>query len=221
MPTQFPRVFANLMPEEVIVGRRARKLQQRVLIGLGILLVLLVGWYGASVLQTSGAKGDLAAANRKATTLQAQQNAFGPLVTAQQQSAAIELQLKRLMAGDVQWGELILAIDHNLPKGVRLSSVTGTLSDGTTCTCASLKGGLQVLNQTGRKQIGSMSLVGNAPDKNTVAAYLDFIAKVPGLAVPYPTTVADSTTGVTWSATVILTADLLGGRYTAATQGGH
>jgi Tfp pilus assembly protein PilN len=219
-PHRFPTVFANLLPDEVIAGRRARQLQQRVLAGLGLLLVVLVGWYGLSMLQTSSANSSLAAATRTTDDLQSQQRGFAPLINAQQQSTAIQAQLRQLMAGDVQWSDLLAALRKQAPAGTEVTSINGTLAVGSSAAGGSA-GGLGVLNATGKTQIGSLALSGTAKDKNAVAAYIDALGKVPGLAAPFPASVADGVGGLTWSANVILTTDVLGGRYNPSTQGGR
>ena len=220
-PTRYPAVFANLLPDEVIAGRRTRHLQQRILVGLGVLLVVLVGWYGLSVLQTSNAKGDLSSAKRTAIQLQNKQRAFAPLVTAQQQSAAIRSKLTQLMAGDLQWSDLLGVLRARAPQGIEVTAVNGTLSIGTQ-NSADKSGGLSVLNESGKQSVGSLTVTGNASDKNVIAAYVESLGKIPGLAAPFPASVTDGQAGLTFTANVILTTEILGGRYSAqSSQGGH
>jgi hypothetical protein len=78
-----------------------------------------------------------------------------------------------------------------------------------------------VLNQSGKLQVGSLTIIGTAPDKNAVAAYIDSLAKVAGLAAPYPASLATTGHTLTFSASVIITSDALGGRYAPANHGGH
>ena len=220
---RYPTVFANLLPDEVIAARRTRQLQQRILVGLGVLLVVLVGWYGMSVLQTSSAKGDLSAAKRAGIELQNKQRQYAPLVTAQQQSVAIRAKLSQLMAGDLQWSDLLSVLRSSAPQGVQITAVNGTLSIGQQAANAQKGGGgLSVLNASGKQSVGSLTVTGSASDKNVIAAYVDDLGKIPGLAAPFPASVTDGAAGLTFTANVILTTDILGGRYsTQAPQGGH
>jgi hypothetical protein len=83
--------------------------------------------------------------------------------------------------------------------------------------------GVGVLNQTGQQPVGNLTIDGTAPDKNTVAAFVDGLATVPGLAAPYPASVASIVGGhqVTFTVNVIVTSSALGGRYAAATTSGN
>jgi Tfp pilus assembly protein PilN len=154
--------------------------------------------------------------------LQNKQRQFAPLVTAQQQSAAIHTKLTQLMAGDLQWSDLLTVLRSHAPQGVEVTSVTGTLSIGTPNGGSDRSGGLAVLNSSGKQSVGSLTITGNANDKDMIAAYVDGLGKIPGLAAPFPASVTDGQAGLTFTANVIMTTDLLGGRYsTRAAQGGH
>jgi|SRR5579859_1547701 len=216
---RYPEVFANLMPEEVIIGRRARKLRQQIFAGLGVLVVLLAAWYAYSILQTSNAKSSLASTNRTATDLQTQQLKFGPLLLAQQDSAAISARLTTLMRGDVQWATLLDGLRHTAPKGVNVGTISATLVSGSQ-GASSTGGGLGVLNSSGKGSIGTLTMSGSASDKASVAAYVEALPGVTGVAAAFPESVQGSGSSYTWTITAILTTDALGGRY-STTQAGH
>lgn len=220
LPTS-PSVFANLLPDEVIEARQARRMRDRAAIGLVLLIVLLAGWYGLTIFQTSHANSKLAAASDEANRLQAQQQRFTPLLRAQQQATTISTQLRKLMAGDVQWSDVLAGLRAAAPAGVSLQSITGSLSTGTSCSCSSAaSGGAAVLNTSGKPTIGTMTVSGNAPDKATVAAYVDKLAAMAGVTSAYPASVTNGATGYTFSVQLMLTTDALGGRFSTGT-GGH
>ncbi|MEO6886203.1 MAG: hypothetical protein ABI232_07960 [Jatrophihabitantaceae bacterium] len=218
-PVRFVSVFANLLPDEVVASRRLGELKRRVVIGLVVLLILLIGWYALSMWGTSNAKDDLTSAQQQTTTLQAQQRTFGPLVSAQAQSVQISSALTKLMAGDVQWTEMLTTLRASAKGAITLTSITGSMTAGAASTGASA-GGLGVLNQTGKQQVGTLTLTGTAPDNNTVAAYVDTLAKVKGLAAPFPASVTGTGGKLTFSVSVIITSDALGGRYAPVTAAG-
>jgi hypothetical protein len=218
---RFPAVFANLMPDEVIAGRRARALRQRVLAGLGAMLVLLVAWYGYSILQTSNAKSDLASTNRNTSKLQSQQKQFAPLLAAQQQSAAISARLTAVMSGDLQWADLVSALRKVAPSGVDVVSVNGTMTLSSSASGNGAGGGLNVLNRSGKQAVGTLMLGGKANDKDAVAAFVDALDKVHGVAAAFPASVDASAGGFTFTVNAIITTDALGGRYTPPASGGH
>jgi Tfp pilus assembly protein PilN len=219
---RFVSIHADLMPQEIIAKRRLRQLKRRLGISLIALVGLLVAWYAFALLQTSQARSDRTSAEHRSQTLRAQQLQFGPLVTAQAQSAAIKAELAKLMAGDVQWKSMLATLRASATRGVTLSGVSASMLTGAASpSSAGAQGGLAVLNQTGKQQIGTLTITGGAPDKNSVAAYVDTLAKVKGLAAPYPANVTGQNGKLQFTVNVIITSDALGGRYSATSQGGH
>ena len=220
--TRFVAIYANLLPDEITDARRARHMTRMVAVGLAVLIGLLLGAYAVTAWQTSSAKDNLAAAQRKSVGLQNQEHAFGPLVAAQSRAASIKLELTKLMAGDLSWKDLLTTLRKSGTGGVTITGVTGNTTTGAASTTATdTAGGLGILNQSGKEQVGTLTISGTAPDKNAVAAYIDTLAKVPGLAAPFPASITSQAGKLTFSASVIITSDALGGRYAAPVQGGH
>jgi Tfp pilus assembly protein PilN len=140
-------------------------------------------------------------------------------VQAQAQITSIQTQLQSLMSRDLQWKALLVAVRATEPNGVGLSAITGSL-DGATTSGVPLPGSAA--------GVGTLTLTGTAPDKRTVAAYADQLAKVKGLTAPLISSVQASTRPVTFTISAALTSDAFGGRYTPATSapatsttGGH
>lgn len=217
-PLRFIPIFANLLPDEIVAGRRARETMRRVVIGLGALVVLLVAWYGVSVVQTSRAKSNLTKAQATTIRLQNQVKSYAPLVAAQAQSAAISKSLTILMKTDVQWSQLINTVRKNASPGMTFDNVEGTIPSGLASksgTATGDLGGLGVLNDSGKLQVGTLSLSGSAPDRAAVAAFVDKLGALPGFTSPFPASVT-ATGGpfVKFDVTVLITSDALGGRFT-------
>jgi Tfp pilus assembly protein PilN len=216
---RFVPVRANLMPEEVLSARQVVVVRKQVLLGLVVVLVLLVAWFGLSWWQTRSAESDLASLQRQGLALQSQQSQFTPLVQAQAQITNTRTQLEQLMVGDLSWKTMLSTLRDKAPAGVGIQSITGTVSGG--CTCAS--SGTQVLNQTGSASVGTLTITGSAPDKRTVAAYADALSHITGVTAPLISAVQASTRPVTFTITAVITTDALGGRYavdaTVATGG--
>jgi Tfp pilus assembly protein PilN len=216
---RFVPVRASLMPEEVLSSRQLVVVRKRVLAALIVVAVLLIGSYGLSWWQTRSANNDLATAQHQGMQLQSQQTQFGPLVQAQAQITSIQTQLQSLMSRDLQWKALLVAVRATEPNGVGVSAITGSL-DGATTSGVPLPGSAA--------GVGTLTLTGTAPDKRTVAAYADQLAKVKGLTAPLISSVQASTRPVTFTISAALTSDAFGGRYTPATSapatsttGGH
>jgi Tfp pilus assembly protein PilN len=219
-----PNIYANLMPDEVIAARDTRRLKQRIVVALGALVALLVLVYFISVIQTAHARGQLSAAQTQATKLTSQQKQYAPLVKAQSQAQAIRSQLGRLMQGDIQWKPMLTTL-RKAPSGIAISSAAMTVTTGVgasnTSGSTAQNAGTNVLNQTGKAAIGTLTVTGVASDKNAVAAYVDYLATVPGFAAPFPTNVTLSANKYQFTISVLVTSDVLGGRFSAnATQGG-
>lgn len=217
---RFVAIRANLLPDEITDARRARRMARMVAVGLVALLVLLAAGYAVTMWQTTGAKDSLATVQRKSAALQSQQHKFGPLVTAQSQAASIKAELTKLMAGDLQWRDLLAVLRKGAGGGVRITSVTGTTTFGGGGVPADT-GGTAIFNQTGKQQVGTLTIAGTAPDKNAVAAYIDTLTKIPGLTAAFPASVTGLSGKVIFAASVIITSDALGGRYSATSTGGH
>ncbi len=218
---RFVDVRANLLPDEVVVARRTARLRNRILIALVALVVALAGWYAFCNLQTARAKDDLATLQRHGEALQGEQRQFTPLIEAQAQSARIKTALAKLMSGDLRWQDLLARLRSAAPRGVALATVDGNLA-ATADTAAN--GGLNVLNGSGKPAVGQLTITGRAPDKGAIANYVDRLGRITGLAAPFPASVTGKDGSVTFSLTVIITADALGGRYTpdsATSLGGN
>ena len=188
-----------------------------------------MGVYGLSWWQTHAARNDLAMVHSKGVALQEQTRQFAPLVSAQSTTAAIDNQLNKLMVGDVSWADMLTTLRSKAPAGVQLTQIGGTVTAGAAsaaqAAAGSTSGNYGVLNQSGRQQVGTMTLTGTARDQRAVANYADTLAAVKGLASPFVTSVAAGTTaggaassggGVMFGITVLMTADALGGRYAVA-----
>ena len=209
---RFVSIRANLLPTEIADKRRLRQLKRRCGIGLAALVVVLLAWYVFAWLQTTTTHSDVSSAQHRTRSLLTQEQQFGPVVTAQAQSAAIRTQLAQLMVGDVNWTAMLKSLQGAAPAGVQVTQVTAMMQQTSTSNSAS---GLGVLNQTGQLPVGTLTIGGKATDKNTVAAFVDRLSKIRGLAAPFPASVTGDQGGVTFSANVIVTNSVLGGRFTS------
>ena len=220
---RYPTVFANLLPDEVIASRHVRVLQKNVFVGLAALLVLLIAWYGIAMFNTSRAKSSLSHAQKSGVSLQNEQHKYQPLINAQRQADGIRTQLATLTYGDLQWEALLTQVRTIGGRAITVTGVSGSVTvglavNGLTASAAS-DSNINYLNGTGLGQAGTLTVSGTARDRTTLAAYLDKLATVKGLAVPYPVSVLGKDGKLTFTVQLVMTTDVLGGRYT--TQKGH
>lgn len=219
-------VRANLMPDEVLVARRTEALRRQIVVALVGLAALLAAWYAVAWFGTHSSHNDLDDANHRTTALQDQQQAYAPLVSAQNAASAIQAQLHNLMVGDLQWRTMLATLRAEAGNGVSVTDVTGTITSGAASAAGSAggagsAGSIDVLNQSGKQQVGTLTIDGTAHDKNAVAAFVDRLGKVKGLASPYLTSLTSAQGTINFTINVVITTDALGGRYaTPAQQGG-
>lgn len=205
---RFVPIRADLMPLEVLSKRQTEVVRKQVTLALVVVAGLLLAWFGLSWLQTSSARGDLSDAQTRRTALQNQQKQFAPLVTAQTEAQAIQAKLQTLMVGDLSWKELLTKLRGAAPAGLTLTTVTGSVTTPSSTTAPTT-----AVTAAG---VGQLTLTGSAHSKNSVAAYSDRLATVPGLAAPLITNVTTTNSSVTFSMTVAITAAALGGRYASS-----
>jgi Tfp pilus assembly protein PilN len=216
---RFVSIRADLLPDEITDARRVRQMTRKVAVGLVAVVALVICGYGVSAWQTSRAKNGLADVQRTSASLISQQRKFAPLVLVQSQAAAIKVELTKLMVGDLSWTDLLATLRKSAPAGMTITTITGSATVGTATDAAT--GGLSILNHSGKPQVGTLTISGTAPDKNSVAAYIDALTKVPGLAAAFPASVTGQGGKLLFTASVIITSDALGGRYSVPAQGGH
>lgn len=214
-------ISANLLPEEIVAGRRARRARGVVLSALVLVVALLAGWYVYAGHQVRLADDDLAVVTTEATTLQRSQNRYGEVVDVQNQTKTIAKQLSTLLGDDLPWATLLGTVrDTGEQSGVTVLGVIGTLNGGTTGAQATAAGTLPSTSDS--RTIGTLTITGTAPDKPSIAGYVDALGHVSTVANPYITNAADTATDVTFSITVDITAKALCGRFTTkcTTSGG-
>jgi hypothetical protein len=213
-------VFANLLPDEVVASRRLRALQRHLVLGLAGLVVLLIAVYGFSFWQTENARTDLSDQRTRTQGLQNQLKDFAPLLAAQAQAASINQTLAGLMTNDLSWRDLMTRIEAEAQGDVQVTGVNGSVTDSTQPAPSGPGGGLQVLNDSGKPVVGTLTISGEAKDKRSLAAFVDRLDSVRGITVPLPASVAGEQGKLTFSINTLIVSDALGGRFTHPTTAG-
>jgi len=221
-PVRMIRVTANLLPDTVLAARRLTKLKRRLGVGLlGLIGVLVLG-YGWSWWQTKSAQDDLSSARHHNQQMHSQMSAFAPLLAAQSRQQAVTGTLGTVMALDLPWRDLLGRIEAKTGSSIQITNLSGTVgATGSTPTT-----GLGVLNHTGLRAIGTLSITGNAVDSKSVAAFVDALSATKGVAAPLPTNVSGGKGAGVFTVNLLVTSDALGGRFNSAlpivpTTGGH
>jgi hypothetical protein len=206
-----PSVAASLLPLEIIDSRRMRKVRRVVVFAMVPFLALLGGWYALTTVESALAERDLVQAEDGVRVLQQQQRAFSEVTRAQSESKAIRDQLTTLFAGDITWADLSRPLQRIAPDGVVLSDVSASKTDS---------GGTGQLPGGTERVVGRLVVAGTAPTKRIVASYVDRLGDVTGLANPLLTSAMSDNDKLTFSVQLDITADAVGGRYTATSGNG-
>jgi Tfp pilus assembly protein PilN len=226
-PHRFLTIAADLMPVEIVEGRRTRRVKWMLLYALIVFTVALLAWYGVARYQTVAAQRELDSANADVAKLEQQQNDFNELVRTRADAQAISAQLAALMANDLPWSTLLASLQKVAPNGVSIVSVTGSLqTNGASANAPSA--GAPSANPSGTpqpkssiaggspaaKKIGTLIINGTGTSKLVIATYIDALGKTTGLANPLLTSVTQNDTGNEFVVSVDITAEILGGRFT-------
>jgi Tfp pilus assembly protein PilN len=205
-------IAANLLPSEIVESRHGRRLRRTVLAALAGAVALLVAWYGLAVFQTSGARAGLVSAQEDTQSLTQRQKSYTDLVDTQTRSQAVAAELSSLLAGDLRWSRLLGALRGAAPTGVTVTGVTGTLASASNGTGA---GAAQLPNASVEKPVGTLTVNGTGPTRAAVAAFVDALARVPGLANPLVGSASMEGNLVQFSVRLDITKSSLGGRFTS------
>jgi Tfp pilus assembly protein PilN len=208
------RVHANLLPEEIIAARRLVHLKRRLGIGLAALVVLLALGFGYSWWQTNNAQDDLTAEQSRSLAMTGQIQQYAPLVEAQAKTSQLQGEIATAMTGDVQWSRLIATLNKSTSGTLAVTSIDGVM-DAASATVPTGGDSTNPLNNSGLQVVGSLTITGKTPDYKSVAAFVETLSKVRGLAVVDPGSVSSDSGGYTFTVTLSLTTDALGGRFTS------
>jgi hypothetical protein len=209
-------IVAHLLPDEVIAGRRAKKVRGVVIVVLGVVTVLLGSWYAFVTLQAGDAENDLKGVTLEQTVLQRKQTEFKDLTDTRAEITAINSQLSVLLAEDMRWSTVLNTLrTTGTDAAVRITAVSGALSSSTAGGGTVATGRLPT--GSGDKVVGTLTVTGEAPDKNSVARYVEALDKDKAFANVFLTSVAEVEKKVQFSLSLDITADALGGRFSPTT----
>jgi hypothetical protein len=214
-------ISADLLPEEIVAGRRARRSRGWVVLALVVVVALLAGWYVWAGGEVSAANDDLSRVTRQATDLQKRQTRYKEVVDVQNQATIITKELKALLANDLQWANLLDTLRSTGAKsGVTVLGVNAALDEK-----AGNGGAVSLPSTTKSAKVGAVTITGSAPDKPSIAKYVDALSHLTPVGNPYLTTATKSDTpGQAWqfNITVDITSATLCGRFTnkCANSGG-
>ena len=210
-------ISADLLPAEVIDARRGRKVRGHVIVVLLVFVVLLGSWYALTWKQAVDARSDLDTVTSQAQMLQRSQSEYADVVNVQAERDTIAAQLKTLLADDLSWQALLGTVrSTGAASDIVVTGINGSVVSGTDASSATGK----LPSSTTTKVIGTLTVTGTAPGKDSLAKYVDALGELKVVANPYLTSAAEAEKNVQFSLQVDITASALGGRFTSTTATG-
>jgi Tfp pilus assembly protein PilN len=204
-------IVANLLPQEVTDLRRVRQVRRGAALGLAAVILIVAGWDVHARSQTSSARSSLADLQSQSTSLQHQSAQFAPLQRIQEQTESLNSALKGLATDNLPWYTLLPSLNsvaHHY-RNASFDTITGQLTGaGAGDTTPTLP------SETADASVGTVTLSGTAPDKSTIAAIVDALGAVHGIANAYLTG-ANQVSGGSYQFTITadITSAVLGGQF--------
>jgi hypothetical protein len=175
-------ISADLLPDEIVASRRARRSRAWVVVALGLVVVLLGSWFAWADHHVQTANDDLSDVTAQATTLQKSQTKYQEVVGVQRETSSISRQLTSLMAQDLRWGDLLDTLRNTgSTAGVSVGGVTAKVNQESAAASATLP-------HPGVTTIGTVTITGTTTGgKPAIAKYLDGLADLDQVSDPYLT----------------------------------
>lgn len=211
-PVRMPRV--NLLPPEILEGRRLRR--TKVVLGGSLVLVVagLVGAYALQVSATHKAQDELDAAQAEHATLVQAQAKYADVPRTIRAIDAAETTRELAMANDVEWYRTLTNISLTQPSNVWLTKLTLQVS---TPAAPAATGTAATGSAPAAAGIGTVTAEGSAIDHPDVATWLDTLGGQPGMTDAYFSSSEKALIGskvvVDFKSTATLTSDALSHRY--------
>src|SRR3712207_473325 len=100
-------ISASLLPEEIIAGRRARRIRTWVILMVVIVAALCGAWIVSANRDKQAADEELNVATGEVADLQRDQNKYSSVVQLRNETDLLKTQLKTTMANDLDWAEMM------------------------------------------------------------------------------------------------------------------
>ena len=218
----------DLMPRtrRNAVSRQRKQISPKMIAAGTAFAVVLGGFTFLTEQSVSHAKSERAAVTAQIAHVQSQLVALQPILDRQQQIAALEANLRTLLATDVSWQAMMDHIAKNMPAGVTLSSYQGQATPpvpvAAPAPAPTTQGSSGSTTETTPTTVpvappaptisGTINFQGKAKDYPTLAAWIDAMGKVPQITNVYvasaqqvPTGDGGTASGLTFTATAEVT----------------
>jgi hypothetical protein len=214
-PRQVTRVLpirANLLPGEITAGRTARRTRGVLIGAVGLVILVMGGWFLFADKQRDLVGDDLASTTQQVDTVRAEtrKDAYAKVTDTKKARVVIDGELKSALTDDLPWATLLDSVRSTASaKSVTVTTIVANLENQ--------KAGASATDGT----VGTLSISGTAKDKKTIAGYVDALAGVHAVYDAY-LTAANQVDPSTWTFTLTadITDDALCGRFTVSCKTG-
>lgn len=180
-PTAWNAPRVNLLPPGVIARRAVRRAQRGGAVGVAAALLVVAGAWAVGGAHTATAQDELDTAQARVSALQAQQAQYAAAPQTLRALRTTEDARATAMAQDVSWAAFVGSLSAALPAGAWLDGVQATLAadDASTAPAADPASPGAAAGE------GSITITARSTSYEDVAAYLDALGSVPGVADAY------------------------------------
>jgi hypothetical protein len=216
-PRQVTRVLpirANLLPGEITAGRTARRTRGVLIGAVGLVILVMGGWFLFADKQRDLVGQDLASTTQQVDTVRAEtrKDAYAKVTDTKKDRVAIDGELKSALKNDLPWATLLDSVRSTATrKSVGITTIIANLDDPKVAAGAKAAG----------SDVGTLSISGTAKDKKTIAGYVDALAGVHAVSDAYLTAANQVKPGSwTFTLTADITDEALCGRFTTPCKTG-
>lgn len=214
-----PTARVNLMPPEVLLGRRVGKIKRKIVIALVLVLVTALAGLLTFKLNASKAASGLQTELAAADALKREQQTYSELLKIDTVTRDVDRSLTSVMGDDVAWDTYLAALNASAPTGIRITNIAVVLSGVAEPSDAGTPSGS--LDTSGAEHVGSLTVTGLAPSHEVVAAWVKTMTDVEGFLVPYilGTSVLEGGADIQFTIEVTLSSAIRSLRYAATPPG--
>ncbi len=187
----FPSV--NLIPDQIAAEAKVRTAKIVWGAALGGSVALVAGLYLVAASGVSSAQDQLDGARAQSANLASEAARYSDVPKVRSDLQAAQAQQLLALGGEVRWSTVLNNLGLTIPPGVSLVSFQATVNGTSPSAAATGTNAVpSVTSVLGNPGIGTVQYQGEALDDARLAAFLESVAKNPGLIDPFATQAAAS-----------------------------
>ncbi len=165
--------LADLLPPELRLERKAQKTRQRLWLGAGVLVLVMLLGTGLAAVQAFSVKMTLAAEQQRSTALLAEQKKYISVRAVQEEAGMVVAAQHVGTSTEIDLQKYLNAVQATLPSGVLLTSVA--IDSG-----SPFQSYIQASVPLQGARVATLSFTATSPTLPEVPAWLDSLTGLPG-----------------------------------------